>query len=285
MIWTKKVATLLVGLSVIGAVVGCGGTQEKAKPAAKQESKIDTSKPVKVGVNPGPHAEIMDNVKKLAAKKGLNIEVVEFSDFVTPNSALAAGEIWANCFQHEPFLKATLKKEPKFDLVKAFNTALFPINIYSKKLKPGDAIPDGAKIAIPNDPTNGGRSILMLANHGLLKVKNPKDISTTVHDITENPHNFTFIELEAAAIPRSLDDVTCAAINTTYAMNAGLNPAKDPIVKETADSFYVNIVAVKKETLNDPRLKIFKEVYQSKENGEFIKSHYPGSVVLGWKEK
>ncbi len=261
----------------LAVTTGCGSSKKTAE-------KIDPSQPVKVGVNPGPHAQIMDNVKKLAAKQGLNIDVVEFSDFVTPNTALAQGEIWANCFQHKPFLDATLKKEPKFDLVSAFNTALFPINIYSKKLKPGQPIPDGAKIAIPNDPTNGGRSLLMLAAHNLIKVKNPKDITTTLQDITENPHHFKFIELEAAAIPRSLDDVDCAAINTTYALNAGLNPAKDALVKETADSFYVNIVAVRKGTLNDPRLATFKKVYQSPENAKFIKDNFPGSVELGWKE-
>ena len=249
---------------------------EKAKP--------DTSKPVIVGVNPGPHAIIMENVKKIAEKKGLKIEIKEFSDFVTPNAALAAGEIWANSYQHEPFLKATMKKEPTFKLAKAFNTALFPINIYSKKLKPGDKIPDGAKIGIPNDPTNGGRTLLLLAANNLIKVKNPKDITTTVMDITENPHKFEIVELEAAAIPRSLDDLTCAAINTTYALNAGLNPAKDPIVKETADSLYVNIVAVQEKDLKDPRLKVFQEAYQSKENADFIKTKFPGSVYLGWKE-
>ena len=275
----------LLKLALVGAlaaltvvVAGCGG-------GAKDDKKVDMDKPVIVGVNPGPHAIIMDNVKKIAEKKGLKIEVKEFSDFVTPNSALAAGEIWANSYQHEPFLKATMKKEPSFKLAKAFNTALFPINIYSKKLKPGDSIPDGAKIGIPNDPTNGGRSILLLASHGLIKVKDPKDVTTTVKDITDNPHKFQIIELEAAAIPRSLDDLDCAAINTTYALNAGLNPATDPILKETADSLYVNIVAVKEETLKDPRLKIFQEAYQSKENAEFIKKQFPGSVYIGWEEK
>lgn len=266
----------LAALTVVAA--GCGG-------GAKDDKKVDMDKPVIVGVNPGPHAIIMDNVKKIAEKKGLKIEVKEFSDFVTPNSALAAGEIWANSYQHEPFLKATMKKEPSFKLAKAFNTALFPINIYSKKLKPGDSIPDGAKIGIPNDPTNGGRSILLLASHGLIKVKDPKDVTTTVKDITDNPHKFQIIELEAAAIPRSLDDLDCAAINTTYALNAGLNPATDPILKETADSLYVNIVAVKEETLKDPRLKVFQEAYQSKENAEFIKKQFPGSVYIGWEEK
>jgi len=276
----KFVKYLAVGALLAGAALslGCGGDKKA------DGTKPDASKPVIVGVNPGPHAIIMENVKKLAEKKGLKIEIKEFSDFVTPNAALASGEIWANSYQHEPFLKATCKKEPKYDLVKAFNTALFPINIYSKKLKPGDKIPDGAKIGIPNDPTNGGRSILLLAANNMLKVKNPKDITTTVHDITDNPHKYEIVELEAAAIPRSLDDLTCAAINTTYALNAGLDPAKDPIVKETADSLYVNIVAVRKGTLQDPRLKTFQEVYQSKENAEFIKKQFPGSVYIGWKE-
>lgn len=260
----------------IFALSGCGGDEKEAKP--------DYSKPVKVGVNPGPHAEIMENVQKLAAKEGLKIEIVEFSDFVTPNTALAQGDIWANCYQHKPFLDATLKKEPSFDLVSAFPTALFPINVYSKKIKPGQSIPDGATIAIPNDPSNGSRAILMLAENGLIKVKDIKNIDTTLQDITENPHNFKFIELEAAAIPRSLDDVDCAAINTTYALEAGLNPAKDAIVSETADSLYVNIVAVRKATLDDPRLETFKKVYQSPENAKFIKEHFPGSVSIGWKE-
>ena len=274
----KILLTGVLGVLTL-ALAGCGGGDKKAEKA-----KPDTSKPVIVGVNPGPHAIIMENVKKIAEKKGLKIETKEFSDFVTPNAALAAGEIWANSYQHEPFLKATMKKEPTFKLAKAFNTALFPINIYSKKLKPGDKIPDGAKIGIPNDPTNGGRTLLLLAANNLIKVKNPKDITTTVMDITENPHKFEIVELEAAAIPRSLDDLTCAAINTTYALNAGLNPAKDPIVKETADSLYVNIVAVQEKDLKDPRLKVFQEAYQSKENADFIKTKFPGSVYLGWKE-
>lgn len=269
----------LVGVLTMFAIVaaGCGGS--------KDDGKVDMNKPVIVGVNPGPHAIIMDNVKKIAEKKGLKIEVKEFSDFVTPNSALASGEIWANCFQHEPFLKATMKKEPSFKLAKAFNTALFPINIYSKKLKPGDTIPDGAKIGIPNDPTNGGRAILLLAANNLIKVKDPKDVTTSVKDITENPHHFEIVELEAAAIPRSLDDLTCAAINTTYAISAGLDPAKDPILRETKDSLYVNIVAVQEKDLNDLRLKIFQEAYQSKENAEFIEKKFPGSVYLGWDNK
>jgi len=274
--FVKAIITTVLCVTTLVAA-GCGETKNA-------EKKIDTSATIKIGVTPGPHAEIMENVKKLAAKQGLKIELMEFSDYVTPNTALAQGELWGNCFQHKPFLDATLKKEPKFDLVSAFPTALFPIGIYSKKIKPGEKIPDGATIAIPNDPSNGSRAILLLANAGLITVKNIKDIDTSLNDITSNPHNYKIVELEAAAIPRSLDDVTCAAINTNYALSAHLNPAKDAILRETADSFYVNVFVVRKATLKDPRLEQLRKIYQSKENAKFILTHFPGSVSIGWKE-
>ncbi len=269
-------AGVLVALMLV--LAGCGGDTKAGK------TETDTSQPVIVGVNPGPHAVIMENVKKIAAKKGLKIEIKEFSNFVTPNAALAAGEIWANSYQHEPFLKAVLKKEPAYKLAKAFQTVLLPINFYSKKLTPGDKIPDGAKIGIPNDPTNRGRCLLLLAKYQLIQVKNPTDITATVQDISDNPHNFEIVELDASDLPRRLDDLTCAAVNTTYALNAGLDPTKDAIIMEIADSQFVNIVAVREKDLKDPRLKVFREAYQSKENAEFIKAHFPDSVLLGWKE-
>ena len=194
------------------ALAGCGGGDKKA-----ENTKPDTSKPVIVGVNPGPHAIIMENVKKIAEKKGLKIEIKEFSDFVTPNAALAAGEIWANSYQHEPFLKATMKKEPKFKLAKAFNTALFPINIYSKKLKPGDKIPDGAKIGIPNDPTNGGRSLLLLAANNLIKVKDPKAnivVSPSDHIVT-NENEFRRVVTQCLKFTGETDAIVTLGMKPT----------------------------------------------------------------------
>lgn len=143
------------------------------------EKAADTSAPVKVGVTAGPHAEIMDEVKKLAAKDGLNIEVVEFNDFVTPNIALQQGEIFANSMQHRPYLDATLKKEPGFELVEVFKTVNFPMAVYSDKIKKGEAIPDGATIGIPNDPSNGGRALLLLAEQKLIEVKDINDVTTS----------------------------------------------------------------------------------------------------------
>ena len=198
----RILAALAVGTLALG-IFGCGGSEKAA----------DTSAPVKVGVTAGPHAEIMDEVKKLAAKDGLNIEVVEFNDFVTPNIALQQGEIFANSMQHRPYLDATLKKEPGFELVEVFKTVNFPMAVYSDKIKKGEAIPDGATIGIPNDPSNGGRALLLLAEQKLIEVKDIKDVTTSVADITGNPHNYKFLELDAATIPRSLPDVTVAVIN------------------------------------------------------------------------
>lgn len=232
----RILAALAVGTLALG-IFGCGGSEKAA----------DTSAPVKVGVTAGPHAEIMDEVKKLAAKDGLNIEVVEFNDFVTPNIALQQGEIFANSMQHRPYLDATLKKEPGFELVEVFKTVNFPMAVYSDKIKKGEAIPDGATIGIPNDPSNGGRALLLLAEQKLIEVKDINDVTTSVADITGNPHGYKFLELDAATIPRSLPDVTVAVINANYALPAGLNPMMDSLMVEGAASPYINIFVTKRK--------------------------------------
>ena len=274
----KKLAKILTAAALCIAALttfGCGDDKKEAAKAPAGDA------PVKIAVTAGPHAEIMDNVKKLAEKQGLKIEVVEFNDYVTPNVALFQGEVFANSMQHRPYLDATLQKEPKFDLVEVFKTVNFPMAAYSKTLKKGDAIPDGATIGIPNDPSNGGRAILVLANAGLIKVKDIKNVTTTVADITENPHNFKF--LDAATIPRSLPDVTFAVINANYAIPAGLNPTKDSIILESADNPFVNIFVTKKINENDPQITKLKEIYQSADNEKFIMEHFQGTILPAWK--
>lgn len=263
----RILAALAVGTLALG-IFGCGGSEKAA----------DTSAPVKVGVTAGPHAEIMDEVKKLAAKDGLNIEVVEFNDFVTPNIALQQGEIFANSMQHRPYLDATLKKEPGFELVEVFKTVNFPMAVYSDKIKKGEAIPDGAIIGIPNDPSNGGRALLLLAEQKLIEVKDINDVTTSVADITGNPHGYKFLELDAATIPRSLPDVTVAVINANYALPAGLNPMTDSLMVEGAASPYINIFVTKKENAADPRIKQLQKIYQSAEVEKFINDHFKGAV-------
>ncbi len=273
----KKLSLILAtGILALG-LIGCGGEKKDDKKAAPAADK-----PIKIGVTAGPHAEIMDNVKKLAEKQGLKIEVVEFSDFVTPNVALNQGELFANSMQHAPYLAATLKKEPSFKLKECFKTVIFPMAVYSTKVKKGETIPDGATIAIPNDPSNGGRALLMLDDAGLIKVKDKKNPVASLTDITENKHNFQFRELDAASIPRSINDVTIACINVNYALPAKLNPLKDAIIVEGADNPYVNIFVTTEKNFNDPRIKQIEKVYRSEENKKFITDHFKGSILSAW---
>ena len=270
-----KVLSIAALCAFTAFAVGCGGDK-------KTEKKADTNAPIKIGVTAGPHAEIMDNVKKLADKKGLKIEVVEFSDYVTPNVALAQGELFANSMQHAPYLKATLAKEPSFKLVEVFKTVNFPMAVYSQKVKKGEEIPEGAIVGIPNDPSNGGRALLLLADKGLIQIKDKTNVVTSMKDVTANPKNLVIRELDAAIIPNSLPDLTVAVINCNYALPAGLNPTNDSILLENADNPFLNIFVTREANVNDPRIKQLQEVYQSAENKEFVNEYFKGTITPAW---
>lgn len=236
---------------------------------------------IKVGVSAGPHAQIMDEVKKVAKTKGLDIDVVEFTDYVIPNQALADGDLQANSFQHQPYLDNQVK-DRGFKLVSIAQTVNFPMGIYSKKVKSLDALKDGASIAIPNDPTNGGRALLILADKGLIKFKDGAGLKVTPADVVENPKHLTFAELDAAQLPRSLDDVDAAVINTNYALEAGLDPAKDPIAREGEKAPYINVIAVREQDKDQPWAKTLVEAYHSADVKAFIASKFKGAVVPAW---
>lgn len=272
---TKLFLTLSICLFTLGAM-GYGSNE-------KTESKAtDPNTPIKIGVTAGPHAEIMDNVKKLAAQQGLQVDVVEFSDFVSPNVSLNEGELFANSMQHAPYLAATLEKEPKFTLVEVFKTVNFPMAIYSTKYKNIADVPDGGIIAIPNDPSNGARALLMLADKGLIELKDKNNINATIADITKNPKNYTIRELDAASIPKAMPDLDLAVINANYALIANLNPSKDSLLLERADNPFVNIFVTTKANVNDPRLKKLQAIYQSEENKKFIADKFQGSITPGF---
>ena len=268
------IASLLLAAAV--AVSGCGGD----KKAADKK----TEKPFKVGVTAGPHAEILDNVKKLAAKQGLAVDVVEFNDYIQPNVALFQGELDLNSMQHRPYLDNTVK-DRKYDLVEVAKSVNFPMAAYSNKIKKNQPIPDGSTIGIPNDPTNGGRALLLLAAQKLITLKEGIGVRATLEDITANPHKFKFKELDAAIMPRSLVDLDVAVINTNYAIATGMNPVKDSIFIESAESPFVNILVTKEKMKDDPRVKSFIKIYQSEENAKFITEHFKGSVTTGWTNK
>jgi D-methionine transport system substrate-binding protein len=236
---------------------------------------------IKVGVTPGPHAQIMEKVKEVAAKKGLEIEILEFSDYVVPNQALADGDLHANSFQHQPYLDNQIA-DRGYEIVSVGPTVNFPMGIYSKKVKSLDELADGAKVAIPNDPTNGGRALLVLADKGLIKVDAAKGLKIGPADVTENPKNIEFVELDAAQLPRSLDDVDASVINTNYAIEAGLNPKTDSIAIEGEKAPYVNVIAVRVADKDAAWLKTLLESYYNDEIKAFVAEEFKGAVVAGW---
>jgi len=236
---------------------------------------------IKVGVTPGEHAEIMEKVKDIAAKKGLNIEILEFSDYVVPNQALADGDLNANSFQHQPYLDNQIA-DRGFDLVAVGKTITTPMGVYSKKVKSLGELADGATVAIPNDPTNGGRALLVLAKEGLIKVNPDAGLKAGPADITENPKNIQISELDAAQLPRSLDDVDAAVINTNYALEAGLNPTKDSIAIEGSESPYANVIVVRSADKDAPWVKTLVEAYHDDSIKAFITDHYKGAIIASW---
>ncbi|MBB94857.1 MAG: metal ABC transporter substrate-binding protein [Rhodobacteraceae bacterium] len=235
---------------------------------------------IRVGVSPGEHAEIMEEVAKIAEPMGLNIDVIEFSDYVVPNQALADGDIQANSFQHRPYLENQMK-DRGFDLVEVGTTINTPMGLYSNDYASPADIPDGSTIGIPNDPTNGGRGLLVLQQLGLIQLAEGTGLVPTVLDITENPKDIRIQELDAAQLPRSLADLDAAMINTNYAIASGLNPKTDSIAMEQ-NSPYVNIIVVRAGDEDQPWVKPLVEAYHSDEIKAFIETKYHGTVLTSW---
>jgi D-methionine transport system substrate-binding protein len=236
---------------------------------------------IRVGVTGGPHAQVMEVVKQVAAKQGLDIKVVEFSDYVQPNAALAAGDLDANSYQHAPYLDAQVK-DRGYPLVKVAETVTFPMGLYSKRVKSLAELPPGARIAIPNDPTNGGRALLLLQKQGVLKLRADVGLKATRFDIVDNPRKLKIIELDAAQIPRSLGDVDAAAINTNYAMEAGLKPKQDAIAIEGPNGPYANIIAIRAADRGKPWVGKLVAAYHSPEVKHYIESRFGGAVIAAW---
>ena len=277
----KKVFALITTLLVASlALAGCGGTNQSSSSGSSAVAQNASGmKTLKVGATAVPHAEILEVVKPLLEKDGIKLEIVEFNDYVQPNLALNDKELDANFFQHEPYLKNFMEEHKEVKLKNAFGVHIEPMGIYSKKVKDLKELKEGASIAIPNDPTNGGRSLLLLQKAGLLKLKDGVNEKATVQDITENPHNFKFQEVEAAQVPRTLDDVDAAVINTNYAMQVNLVPTKDALFMEDNTSPYVNILAVRDGDENRPEIQALIKALQSKEVKDFINEKYKGAVV------
>lgn len=233
---------------------------------------------IKIGASPVPAGDILNFVKPKLAEKGINLKVIEFSDYIQPNLALSDKEIDANFFQHKPFMdKFAADRGLKLHAMPGIFIA--PIALYSNKIKDVKEIKKGDRITIPNDPTNGGRALQLLASAGLLKLKDNVGHSASIEDIVENPLKLKIIEVEAATLPRTLDDVKASVINQTYALSSGLNPVKDAIIIESKDSPYANIVAVREGDQNKPEILELNNTLRTPEVKAFILEHFKGSLI------
>lgn len=244
-------------------------------------SKKD-DKTITVGASPDPHARILKAAEPLLKEKGYTLVIREFSDYVLPNTALEEGSLDANFFQHEPYL-LDFNKENKTHLVAAATIHYEPMGIYAGKSDSLENIADGAVIAVPNDPTNEGRSLLLLQELGLITLKEDAGLEATPNDIADNPKNLEFQEMEAAMLPQTIDEVDFSIINSNYALDAGLNPMTDALATEDPESdaaqAYANIIAIKEGNENNEAIKALVAALQSDEVREFIETTYNGSVV------
>ena len=237
---------------------------------------LNAAEKIVVAATPVPHAEILNQAKEDLKKEGYTLEVKEFTDYVLPNLATDNSEVDANFFQHAPYLEE-FNKSKGTKLVKVANIHIEPMAVYSKKYKNFNELKDGAKIAVPNDPTNESRALDIIAKTGLVGF-NDKVLKTPI-DITQNPKNIKFIELKAAQLPRALSDVDVAVINSNYALSANLNPVKDSIFIEDKDSPYANILVVKEGKEQDPKIKALTKALQSEKIKKFIEEKYNGAVI------
>jgi D-methionine transport system substrate-binding protein len=240
----------------------------------------ETDRPLKVGVSAGPYGDILREAAKLAAKEGLKVEVVEFTDWNQPNAALQAGDIDLNNFQHRPYLAAQAKARG-YTIVALDPSIVVPAGIWSTKYTEAGDIPAGSKLAIPNDPSNAARALFLFQRIGLITLKPGADASASVLDIAANPKHFQFVELDAAQLARALDDVAAAFVSNNYAFLAKLDPKK-ALVVEGVDSQWTLVFAAREDRRDDPRIRRYIALYRSPEVKAFVQERFKGNILPTW---
>ncbi|AOT69866.1 MetQ/NlpA family ABC transporter substrate-binding protein [Geosporobacter ferrireducens] len=272
----KKILSTVLLLTLTAALLftGCA----KAPAPAPVAADADDTLILKIGATPVPHAEILNFIKPQLEAQGIELEIVEFTDYVNPNLALNSKDLDANFFQHVPYMEA-FSREQKMEFVSAGKVHVEPLGLYSKKISTLEDLREGSLIAIPNDPTNGGRALILLDTEGLIKLKPDAGLEATERDIVENPRNLKFKAIDAAQLPRTLEDVDAAVINTNYALEAKLNPSADALIIEGSESPYANIVTVRPDNKDSEAILKLIEVLQSEEVKQFILDKYEGAVV------
>ncbi|AIQ43529.1 MetQ/NlpA family ABC transporter substrate-binding protein [Paenibacillus sp. FSL R5-0912] len=287
----KKVLLTFFSLTMILVLAACGNNNTANNAAnsaattapteaAAEPSTEPAAEPVTlvIGASPVPHAEILKAIAPLLEAQGITLEIKEFTDYVLPNTQLAEKGLDANFFQHKPYLDDQNAKNGT-ELVSVTAVHVEPFGAYSKKIKSIDELADGAKVAIPNDATNGGRALILLAKNGLITLKDDTNIASTKADITENPKKLEIIELDAAMLPRQLDEVDLALINTNFALEAGLVPTKDALFIEGTDSPYANLLVARPDNKDSDAIQKLAAALNSAEAKAFIDEKYEGAII------
>ncbi len=270
---------LLLVLTAVFFLLACGGEKKEAQTGGDTKS-AESGKLEKlvVGATPVPHQELLELIKDDLKAEGVDLEIVQFNDYVQPNNLLVTKELDANFFQHIPYMEE-FAKEKNLELVSAGGIHVEPMAVYSTKIKNVSELKDGDTILIPNDPTNGGRALILLDKAGVIKLSDNKKLLATVNDITENPKNIKIAQLAPEQLASRLDEVAGAIINSNFALDAQLSFKDDTIITEDKDSPYVNIVAVLKGREGEEKIKKLVKALQSEKVRKFIEEKYTGSVI------
>ena len=276
----KPAAGILASGALALSLVACGGSSASSSSTSSDASAASDNV-ITVGASPSPHAEILNAVADELKAEGYELKVVEYNDYIQPNVALADGDLDANYFQHAPYLE-NYNEENGTDLVSAYAIHFEPMGIYAGKSSDIKNVPDGAKIAVPSDATNEARALLLLQDQGVITLKDGVGLEATANDIESNPHNIELVEVEAAAVARSLEDVDFAIINGNYALSAGLDTSAT-LASEAADSeaaqTYANIIAVRKGDEDTEKTQALIKALTSQTAKDFIEEQYKGSVI------
>jgi D-methionine transport system substrate-binding protein len=264
----KIVSVLLIVLLSSILIVGC----------SQSEGTSETRKVLRVGATPVPHGELLELIEEDLAEKDITLEIVEFTDYVKPNLALNDGEIDANFFQHLPYLE-NFNEENNLDLVSVGTVHVEPLGLYSEKIDSIEALGEGSTIAIPADSVNGGRALILLETEGLIELSETVGLEATEEDIVTNEKNLKFMAIEAAQIPRVLQDIDAGVINGNYAIEADINPIEDHLLLEGAESPYANIITPRKDNKDNESIKVLLEALRSEKVREYIIENYNGGVV------
>lgn len=279
----KLVSLLLTGTLALGLLAGCGSNGGGAAATPTPATGGDPAQAVtlKIGASPAPHEEILQVVKEILAGQGITLEIVEFTDYIQPNEAVESGDIDANYFQHITYMN-DFNTEQGTHLASVAEIHYEPMGIYAGRAASLTDLPDGAEIGVPNDPTNGGRALLLLQEQGLITLPEDAGLEPTVLDIVDNPHNFKITEMEAAQLPRSLDSLDVAVVNGNYAIQAGLKVSDALAIESaegTAGTAYVNVLTVKEGRENETAIQALAEAMKSQQVKDYITETYGGAVV------